>query len=268
MSRGQVARRDFAAQYGPWALVTGASSGIGREFARRLAERQLNVALVARRAERLEALAAALAADYGVTARPIAVDLCRDDFLDVIGAATDGLSIGLLVNSAGFSLTGPFLDADPADLTRMLHLNCRAPLQLTRAFGPAMRRRRRGGIIMLSSVVAFVGTPLWSAYSATKGFDLLLGEALAAELRADGVHVLTLAPGTTRTEFLDVAGLDDFMSLAPERVVADALRALGHADIVVPGWFYRGGTLAMRFLPRAVNRAVFGRLLAAMRTEE
>lgn len=259
---------DFAARYGPWALITGASSGIGREFAHRLAGRGLSVALVARRAERLETLAAELAGRHGVATLPIAVDLCRDDFLDVIRAATEGLSIGMLVNSAGFSLTGPFLDADPDDMTRMLNLNCRAPVLLTRAFGLEMRRRRRGGIIMLSSVVGFVGTPQWSLYSATKAFDLLLGEALAAELRADSVHVLTLAPGTTRTEFLERAGIDDSMSLSAERVVGDALAHLGRSDVLVPGWFYRGGTLAMRFLPRAVNRAVFGRLLAAMRTEE
>lgn len=258
----------FAARYGPWALVTGASSGIGRAFARRLAARGLNVVLAARRAARLEALAAELAATCGVLACPVPVDLCRDDFLDVIRAATDGLDIGLLVNSAGYSLTGPFLDADPDEMLRLFNVNGRAPLLLTRAFGPAMRARRRGGIVMVSSVVAFVGTPQWSLYAATKAFDLLLGEGLAAELRADGVDVLTLAPGTTRTEFLDAAGLSDRLSLSAERVVDDALGQLGRSDIVVPGWFYRGGTLAMRLLPRSVNRAVFGRFLAAMRTEE
>ena len=258
----------FAQRYGLWALITGASSGIGREFARQVAARGLNVVLTARRADRLEALADELAMRHAVDTRVVAVDLCYDDFLDPIRAATADLEVGLLVNSAGFSRTGPLLEMDPDDMTRMLNLNCRAPLLLTRAFGPAMRARRRGGVVIVASVAGFVGTPLWSLYAATKGFDLLLGEGLAAELRADGLDVLTLAPGTTRTEFLDLAGLGDFMALDAADVVAHALARLGHADVVVPGWFYRGGTLAMRFLPRSVNRAVFGRMLAAMRTEE
>jgi short-subunit dehydrogenase len=256
---------DFTARYGPWALVTGASSGIGREFARQLAARGLNLVLVARRAERLADLSAELTAQHGIEARPAPVDLCFDGFLDAIRAATDGLAIGLLVNSAGFALTGPFLDMNPDEMARMLALNCRAPLALAREFGPAMRARRRGGIVFLSSVTGFAGTPLWSLYAATKAFNLLLGEGLAAELRADGVDVLTLAPGTTRTEFLDVAGISDFMALDVESVVGQALTRLGRSDIVTPGLFYRAGLFAMRFLPRSLNRSVFGRILGEMR---
>lgn len=260
-------KANFVERYGPWAVVTGASSGIGREFARQLAARGLNVVLVARRAERLAALADEVTAAHAVAAVAIPIDLCHDDFLTPIRAATEGKAIGLLVNSAGFSLTGPLLDMDRDDMTRMLNLNCRAPALLAREFSPAMRARRQGGIVILSSVTGFVATPQWSLYAATKAFDLLLGEGLAAELRADGVHVLTLAPGTTRTEFLGVAGINEFMSLSAEEVVGHALRRLGRSDVAVPGLFYRGGVFATRFLPRSVNRAVFGRLLAAMRTE-
>lgn len=256
---------DFAKRYGPWALVTGASSGIGREFARHLAARGLNVILVARRAGRLAELAAELSGRHGIEARPAPADLSGDGFLTAIRAATEGLEIGLLVNSAGFAHTGPFLDANPDDLTRMLNLNCRAPLWLAREFGPAMRARRRGGIIFLSSVTGFAGTPQWSLYSGTKAFNLLLGEGLAAELRSDGVDVLALAPGTTRTEFLDVAGVGDFMALNAEQVVGRALGRLGRSDVYVPGLFYGAGIFAMRFLPRSVSRAVFGRILAGMR---
>lgn len=256
----------FAERYGPWALVTGASSGIGREFARQLAERGLSAVLVARRVDRLAALADELAAS-GVDARVVPVDLCDDDFLSVIRRATDSLEIGLLVNSAGFSLTGPFLDMDSADLTRMLNLNTRAPAMLAREFGPPMRARRRGGMIFLSSVTGFAATPQWSLYAATKAFNLLLGEGLAAELQADHVDVMALAPGTTRTEFLDVARLDDRMGMDVDSVVRHALQRLGRSDVVVPGWFYRGGIFAMRFLPRSVNRAVFGRFLAQMRQD-
>ena len=150
---------------------------------------------------------------------------------------------------------------------RLFNVNGRAPLLLTRAFGPAMRARRRGGIVMVSSVVAFAATPQWSLYAATKAFNLLLGEGLAAELRSDGVDVLTLVPGATRTEFFDVAGLDAGMSLPAERVVDEALAHLGRSDVVVPGWYYRVGTLMTRLLPRSVNRAMFGRFLTGMRAE-
>lgn len=259
--------QEFAHRYGPWALVTGASSGIGREFARQLAARGLNVVLIARRADLLTALADELTAAHRIEARAVPVDLCADTFLDTILNATDGLEIGLLVNSAGFSLTGPFLDMDTADMERMLNLNARAPAMLTRQFGPSMRARRRGGIIFLSSVTGFAATPQWSLYAATKAFNLLLGEGLAAELRADGVAVMSLAPGTTRTEFLDVAGISDFMSMDADEVVGHALKRLGRSDIVVPGLFYRSGVFAMRFLPRSVNRAVFGRFIAKMRRE-
>lgn len=256
---------EFSHRYGPWALVTGASSGIGREFARQLAARRLNLILVARRAERLKELSAELKAAHGIDARFVPVDLCDDAYLDLIRKGTTALEIGLLVNSAGFSLTGPFLDMEAGDLTRMLNLNTRAPAMLAREFGPAMRARGRGGMIFLSSVTGFAATPQWSLYAATKSFNLLLGEGLAAELRAAGVDVMALAPGTTRTEFLDVAGISDFMGMEAEAVVGLALKRLGRSDVVVPGLFYRGGVFAMRFLPRSVNRAVFGRFIAGMR---
>lgn len=258
---------DFRQRYGPWALITGASSGIGREFARQTAARGLHVVLVARREERLAELATELAGRYSTKARIVAVDLCDDNFLDPIRITTNDLAIGLLVNAAGFSRTGPFLDMDRDEMRRMLNLNCRAPAILIHEFGSSMRARQRGGIVVVASVTGFVATPLWSLYSATKAFDLVLGEALAAELSANGVDVLTLAPGTTRTEFLDNAGINDFMSLEAEDVVRHGLKRLGHTGTVVPGWFYRSGIFATRFLPRAVNRAVFGRLLAGMRLD-
>lgn len=257
---------DFARRYGRWALITGASSGIGREFARQLAARGLNAVLVARREERLRGLASELEAQ-GVQARIAVIDLCYDGFLEQVRAATDGLEIGLLVNNAGFSMTGSFLDSDPDDMIRLLNLNCRAPLVLAREYGPAMRDRGRGGIIFVASVAAFSGVPLWSHYAASKAYDLLLAEGLAAELRDAGVDVLALAPGTTKTEFLDVAQLNGgLMAMDVEGVVREGIAGLGRRDLVIPGLFNKAGIFATRLLPRAFNRAVFGRFISTMHT--
>lgn len=260
-----MARLSFVERYGPWALITGASSGIGREFARQLAARGLNVLLIARREDRLSELATELERNHGIQARRATIDLTDDDFLDAVRAAADGLSIGLLVNNAGFSLTGPFMESDPADEVRLLNLNCRAPLLLARAFGPAMEARGRGGIIFVASVAGFAAAPNWSHYAASKAYNLLLAEGLAAEMRGRGVDVLALAPGTTRTEFLQTAGLEgELMAMNVEDVVRAGLDSLGRRDLVVPGWFYKLGVFTMRFLPRAVNRAVYGRFIATM----
>lgn len=259
--------KDFAARYGPWALITGASSGIGRKFARQVAARGVSVVLVARRAERLDELASELAIRHGIAARTVSVDLCADAFLEPIRTATTGLEVSLLVNAAGFSVTGPFLDMEPDRMTRMLNLNCRAPMMLAREYGPPMRARRCGGIIFLTSVTGFAATPQWSLYAATKAFNLLLGEGLAAELRSAGVDVLSLAPGTTRTEFLANAGISDFLAMEADEVVAQALKQLGRSDVTVPGRFYALGIFATRFLPRAANRYVFGRFIAGMRVD-
>lgn len=256
----------FADRYGPWTLVTGASSGIGREFARQLAARGLNLVLIARREDRLRELAADLEAAHDVTARWIALDLCYDGFLDRIREATAGLEIGLLVNNAGFSMTGPFLDGDPDEMLRLLNLNCRAPLLLAREYGPAMRDRGRGGIVFVSSVAGLSAIPRWSQYAASKAYDLLLAEGLAAELRPYGVDVLALAPGTTETEFLEVADLNrrHLLAMEVEDVVRAGIDGLGRRDLVIPGLLYKAGTFTMRFLPRSFNRFVFGRFVAAM----
>lgn len=255
---------DFAHRYGRWALITGASSGIGREFARQLAARDLNVVLVARREERLRELASELEA-RGVQTRVAVIDLCYDGFLEQVRAATNGLEIGLLINNAGFSMTGPFLDSDPDEMMRLLNLNCRAPLVLAREYGPAMRDRGRGGIIFVASVSGFAGVPLWSHYAASKAYDMLLAEGLAAELRGAGVDILALAPGTTKTEFLDVAQLSSGrMAMEVEDVVREGIAGLGRRDLVIPGFFNKAGIFATRFLPRSINRAVFGRFIATM----
>ncbi len=255
----------FSERYGPWALVTGASAGIGQAFARQLAARGLNLVLVARRQERLEALAAELGAAHGTETRVVALDLTRDDFLPHLQVATAGIDIGLLVNNAGFSFTGDFFD-NPLDADlRMLHLNVRAPLILTHAFGPALRARGRGGMIFVSSIAAYVAVPIWTHYSATKAYVLHLAEGVAGELAPDGVDVLALCPGTTRTEFLDVAELNEFLALDADVVVAEALRYLGRKRRWVPHFLFRAGGFMTRFLPVRLSSFVASQVVKSMR---
>src|SRR5262245_16574966 len=174
--------KNFVERFGPWSLVTGASSGIGGVLARRLAEIGMNLVLVARREERLRHLAEDLQSQHSVSTRVVPVDLSQDDFLPIIEEATADLEVGLLVNNAGIATTGKFLDNDVRAELALLHVNNRASLILTHHFGRSMRRRRRGGMIFISSIVAFAGVPSWSNYAASKAYDLVLAEGLAKEL--------------------------------------------------------------------------------------
>lgn len=151
---------NFQQKYGPWALVTGASSGMGATFAKQLAERRLNIVLVARREDRLHTLSEELKQSGSIETRVISADLSRDDFIAQLTDATQGLEINLLVNNAGLGLSGAFLTNDLSAELGMLHLNCRAPLLLTHHYGKMMQHRGQGGIIFLASSVAFTGIPV------------------------------------------------------------------------------------------------------------
>ncbi|MGE3806431.1 MAG: SDR family NAD(P)-dependent oxidoreductase [Gemmataceae bacterium] len=256
---------DFAARYGPWALVTGASSGIGAAFARQLAARGLNVLLVARREDRLRELADELE-KQNVETRVLALDLAREDVLQPVREALSGLEVGLLINNAGFATSGHFLENELADELQMLHVNCRAVLLLTHELGRQMAVRGKGGIVMVSSIVAYAGVPAWSHYSATKAYELTLGDGLARELAPRGVDVLSLCPGSTATEFWDVTkGHPGPLTMTAEAVARRALDRLGRRSVVVPGMNNKLAVWSTRLLPRSWNawlwHAVVGRLL-------
>lgn len=252
----------FREKYGPWALVTGASAGFGELFAKMLAERGLNVVLLARRKDRLEALAAGIESEYGVQARVVAADLSAPDFLDSVIEQTRELEIGLLVNNAGFTNSGDFLDNDLDAEIRLVDVNCRAAMVLAHHFGRAMRERQRGGMIFSASIAGFSAIPFWANYSASKGYDLLLAEALHNELRRHGVDVLALCPGATHTEFASYTGaMAKLMTMRPEPVVAGALNALGKRRTWVAGWLNNLNVLLMRLFPRKLNSMVAGTLI-------
>lgn len=214
---------------GTTALITGASSGLGVEFARQLAARGADLVLVARRADRLEALAAELRIT-GRTVTVIPADLAAPDAATALAAelAARDISVATLVNNAGFGTRNRFENEDPARIAEEIDLNVGALVDLTRAFYDQLRTHDRGALITVASTAAYQPVPLMAVYGATKAFVLSFTEALWYENKGRGLRVLALSPGATKTEFFDVAGagarLGDFQTA--EEVVALALRTL------------------------------------------
>ncbi len=243
----------FASRYGPWALVAGASEGLGRAYSLQLADRGLNVALIARRSEPLEATAEAVRS-RGVEARPLALDLARPDVIDALEPAVGDLEIGLLVYNAGISTQRDYLEADLASHLRMLDVNCRGPVLLAHHFGRAMAERGRGGIVLMSSAAGFVGSGLNALYAATKAFDTVLGEGLASDLEHRGIDVLSMVAGATRTPEFERSqrGTSPTAVMEPDDVVREALDALGHTSMRVAGRNKWAAFVLQRLLPRRV----------------
>ncbi len=247
----------LTARYGSWALVTGASSGIGAAFARQIAADRMHVVLTARRTERLQALAGELERDFGVETRVVAADLAEPEGPRALLAAVADLEIGLLVNNAGLGHAGRFDLADGEVLRRLVVVNCEAPLVLAHALIQGMRERGRGGILFTGSVAGKQPLPLHAVYSATKAFDGLLAESLWAEQKASNIDVLVLEPGTTETEFQDVAGEIGHAGQNADEVAALGLRSLGQQPSVIAGWFnWARANLVSRFLPRPIAALV------------
>lgn len=251
----------FAKRYGPWALVTGASSGIGREFAVQLARRGLNLVLVARRKERLDDLAQDLERRDKIQVRTLPVDLSTADFMADIAAATQAIEVNLVVNNAGFGLGGGFLDHEIAKEIDLLAVNCRAPLILAHVFGRRMKERKKGGIIFVASVSGYLATPGEASYAASKVFELSLAESLWYELKQYGIDVLALCPGNTTTEFHELAGIKNVAPMRVEPVVAAALKNLGKGPSIVTGWRNRLLVAAVKFAPRRMVTAQAGKVM-------
>lgn len=242
---------------GTTALITGASSGLGEQFATDLAARGADLVLVARRGDRLEALAARLRAAHGTRVLPLATDLARPDAVpELVAALTEHrAAVTTLVNCAGFGLTAPFLRASRGTSADQVALNVTTVVELTRSLLPGLVASGRGALVNVASLAGHQPAPGMAVYGATKAFVLSFTEALAVELRSTGVRVLCLSPGSTRTEFYTVSGTSDrgarFQS--PEQVVATALRALDRRRTpasVVSGRANRVLAATSRVLPR------------------
>jgi short-subunit dehydrogenase len=240
-----------------WALVTGASAGIGAEFARQLAARGMHLVLVARNKGLLEELAAELHTKHAARSEVIACDLSQP--LEVARLLEElqrrGLTIELLVNNAGFGLVGEVDDANVERLQEMIRLNISAAVELTYRLLPGMLQRGQGAIVNVSSLSAFQPVAYMGVYAATKSFLLHFSEALAEEVQPRGVTVLAVCPGVTKTMFFDTAGapgwLQKHRSHSPERVVRTALDALERRrQVIVIGWRNWLLTLIVRLVPR------------------
>ncbi|MFJ5809801.1 MULTISPECIES: SDR family NAD(P)-dependent oxidoreductase [unclassified Streptomyces] len=256
---------------GTVALITGASAGLGAEFARQWAERGADVVLVARRLDRLTELAGDLEKRYGISATPIAADLSLPGAGAALRAELDerGIRIQTLVNNAGFGSHGPFLEQDAPEVDRMIQLNVAAVAGLTRAFLPDLVADGRGALVTVASTAAYQPTPAMAVYGASKAFVLSFTEAIAYETRGSALRVLAVSPGPTSTEFFDVVGSQDAVVgkiATSEQVVSTARRALERGTTpasVVAGFGNRLSALASGLAPRRLALTVAGRALKA-----
>jgi uncharacterized protein len=244
---------DIRTRYGPFALVTGASSGIGKAFAEVLAGRGLDLVLVARRLDRLEALAAQLSRAHGIRALACRIDLSVPAATREILDLTSTLDVGLVVSNAGFGMKGGHAGNDAQAMTDMLMVNCNVPMLLAHGFIPRLRRRGRGGFIFVASVEGLIGCPYSAAYAASKAMVVALGEGLWAELKADGIEVLTLCPGATESEAaarqgIDISRLQHVMTAA--EVVRLALENIEAGPTFISSDHYRTSFEGLLCMPR------------------
>jgi uncharacterized protein len=242
----------FAQQYGPWALIAGASEGIGASFARALAVKGLKLVLLARRPGPLDALAKELSAAHGTECLCLSLDLSSDELVEEVQRGLEGREVGLLVCNAAVSLVSGFVDLEAHDVERSMVVNVRAPLMLTHCFAKAMVRRGHGGVVLMSSVAGLIGAPHSAAYAGAKAFASGFGESLWAELQPRGVDVVVCAAGPTATPTYAQVQTNNFPPvMQPDDVVKAALAALGKRPRVVPGLFNQLTTALLSPLPRA-----------------
>ncbi|MEM8526980.1 MAG: SDR family NAD(P)-dependent oxidoreductase [Bacteroidota bacterium] len=250
--------------YGSWALVTGASAGIGKEFANQLASAGLNLVITARRKEVLFKLAADLQSQHNIQVRTVAGDLSIEQEVEQLIAEIQNLEVGLAILNAGFGTSGKFIQANIETELNMLDLNCRALLMLTHHFAKQLAEKKKGGIILLSSMVGFQGVPNAANYAATKAYVQSLGEALAVELKPHGVDVLCAAPGPVNSSFSKRADMQMGNVLKPEDVGVPILKALGRKTTVLPGTLTKVLTYSLRTVPRWAKVRIMNQVMGGM----
>lgn len=242
--------KNWIERYGDWAVVTGASDGIGRAMAIELAARGVSLLLVARRRDRLEAIATELRGQFGTLCRVVSADLGNSGGIDAVMAEAAELDVGTLVAAAGFGTSGSFIRNQISTELEMIDVNCRAMVALAHYFGRRFAERKRGAIVLMSSLLAFQGVPRASNYAATKAFVQTFAEGLRIELRPYGVDVIASAPGPVRSGFEARANMRLGQAADPSVVANHTLDALGRKTTVRPGGLAKLLEAALNPLPR------------------
>jgi uncharacterized protein len=256
---------NFQKKYGPWAIITGATSGTGFQFAQQLAEKGIHLVLVARGEKALFETEKLIRDLYHVEVKIVSTDLSNPASVSDIDKITEQLDVGLLINNAGYSITGEFHDQNWGEQSKLLETILRTPMALAHTFAKRMINRGKGGIILVSSSVAYTPMPLWSVYSAGKAALLAFGESVSQELKKYNVDVLTVCPGAMRTKFQERSGISSSNLMEPEKVTAMTLRSLGTKNVILPGisnkLIFEGFG---RIFPRNIRLPLFERLMRKM----
>jgi short-subunit dehydrogenase len=260
----EVKRESFCRKYGPWAVVTGASDGIGQAFAQELAALGVNLVLVARRRDRLQELANELIGRHQVATRVLAADLGSDEGRASVERETVDLDVGLLVAAAGFGTSGPLFRSNREREREMLHVNCEAVLEQVMIFGERFSRRGRGGMILMGSLLGWQGVPGAAHYAATKAYVQSLAEGLASELAPAKIDVLASAPGPVNSGFGSRADMRMGTAETPAVVAKASLRALGRKTTIVPGMIGKILSYSLLGLPRFSRTRILGGIMGKM----
>ena len=264
MTLSNKERQRLKTKYGDWAIVTGASSGIGLELATQLATAGFNLVITSRHVDKLQDVEEQLKVNSNIQIKIIASDVSNKEGIDKIIQATQGLNVGLLVVSAGYGTSGNFIDSSLHNEINMLTVNCEAVLSLTHYYSQQFVQKKRGGIILMSSMVAFQGTPYAANYAATKAYVQTLAEGLGVELKPHNVDVLAAAPGPVESGFSQRANMKMSMSLTPQQICVPILKALGRKTTVLPGLLTKILVYSLRTVPRWGKVKIMAKVMGGM----